>query len=787
MTFLAPWFLVGLVSVAIPLVLHLRRSQRAQKMVFSTTQFFDERFIRSARRARVQDLLLMMLRMALLAFFVLALAQPLIRTAGLARVLSMGDGRRLVAIVLDDSASMAVPSSRGVLFERARTGALSVINELSASHGDRATVVLAGQRETGSKVLFAEPTGDLEAVCQAIREVPLTDLATDLVGAIQAGREALGAAEASAGEATRGRREIYVFSDFQETALPAGQFLTEGTRCGLLLVATRPEERTAADLSVDAIQYGAARPMVGVPFTFRVLLTNHGPVPRAAIASLVIANQTVGEKEVQLPAGRCRIVRFTHRFPDPGWHGGHVEVGSGEDGAAEALLADSRRHFALHVEDRLRILAINGAPSQLPARDELFFLRLALNVRPDETASPAGEQTAGAPIAVDEVTADQVTFTRLRGFPLVVMANVADLSPQALDALEQYVDQGGSLMVALGDRVNAGAYNTWVGEHRLHGGLLPGRLGRLLTAQAEESVPLGGEVEGAGFIAAIDEKHPVLAGFGTGSLGSLASVRFTSRYEIEPDKGEVLMRGPSGMALLLERSFGQGRVMLFAATLDRDWTDFPLQPTYVPWLYRIASYLGQEQAGRANFVRTGEVVSLPASTTEPHQLQVDKPDGTVGYGGPDLRDSSATTASAFTETEHAGLYAVRSAGQPDTAPARFLFAANVPPEESGRRYLEREELLTIAAPDVPLAYVDEPESVAEAGTLVRHGYGVWDLLLCVALLAALVEPWVANRLSKRRAARAADAMDRRDLLPAEQRPSAPSQRETTADEVSVRA
>src|SRR5688500_135949 len=108
--FLAPWFLIGLAAAAIPLVLHLRRSTKHKKIVFSTTRFFDEQFLRSARRAQLQDKALMGLRIALLALFVLALAQPLIKLPGLARLMA---GRRDVAIVLDDSASMSIQDDQG--------------------------------------------------------------------------------------------------------------------------------------------------------------------------------------------------------------------------------------------------------------------------------------------------------------------------------------------------------------------------------------------------------------------------------------------------------------------------------------------------------------------------------------------------------------------------------------------------------------------------------------------------------------------------------------------------
>jgi len=770
LTFLAPWFLLGLLSVTIPLILHLRRSRRTQKIVFSTTQFFDEDFIRSARRARIQDILLMMLRMALLAFFALALAQPLVRSKGLAGLLGLGGDARRVGIVLDDSASMGALSERGVLLERAKAGALVVLDELSPARGDKATVVLAGRRETGPKTLFDEPTADIEALRRAVEEVALSDLATDLAGAIRTAAQSLGVADASPGSGVRGGAEIYVFSDFQESALPAGRSLALRPGAGLLLVSAQPRTRVTAEVSVDVIQYGAARPMLGVPFAFRAALTNHGAAPCTAEVSLIVDDKATSRKEVQMPAGRARIVRFTHRFAKPGWHSGRIEIAPSE-GAADALVVDNRRHFALFVEERLRVLAVNGAPSEIAARDELFFFRLALSVQPDD-AAPAGAATATAPVIVDQISPAELTLPRLGDSRLVILANVSNLSPSALEALEHYVDRGGNLAITLGDRVDPKAYNAWVGEHRLHGGLLPGRLTKLIETSDEDAALPAQAPEDAGFIASVNEKHPALAGFGAGDLGSLSSVRFTRRYEIEPDRADVLMRGPSGEALLVERRFGQGRVMLFASTIDRDWTSFPLQPTYVPWLYRMVSYLAAQRTGRANFVRTGEVVALPASTTQSQPLQITRPDGASGYAEPDPRDPAATAANVFTDTERAGVYTVRSAGGAETGPPQLLFAANTPPEESDPRPLDREELEMAVGPDTPLAMIDEPESVTEAGRLARQGHGLWDVLLGVALLAALVEPWIANRLSRRRAAQVADVMNRRDVLPAAERGAA---------------
>src|ERR1700687_2543889 len=89
-TFLSPLFLLGLLSAAIPLIIHLSRSRRTKKMRFSTTRFFTDQFLRSYRMSRLKELLLLACRMALFALLAMALARPLIMPKGAAAMTSGG-------------------------------------------------------------------------------------------------------------------------------------------------------------------------------------------------------------------------------------------------------------------------------------------------------------------------------------------------------------------------------------------------------------------------------------------------------------------------------------------------------------------------------------------------------------------------------------------------------------------------------------------------------------------------------------------------------------------------
>ncbi len=114
--FLSPLYLIGLLSAAIPLVIHLSRSRRTKKMRFSTTRFFTEQFLRSYRMSRLKELLLLACRMALFALLAMALSRPLFMPKGPAA--TAGSGARTVILVLDDSASMGYAEEGVTLFRR---------------------------------------------------------------------------------------------------------------------------------------------------------------------------------------------------------------------------------------------------------------------------------------------------------------------------------------------------------------------------------------------------------------------------------------------------------------------------------------------------------------------------------------------------------------------------------------------------------------------------------------------------------------------------------------------
>jgi hypothetical protein len=739
LTFLTPLFLVGALSAAIPLVIHLSRSRRTKKMRFSTTRFFTDQFLRSYRMSRLKELFLLACRMALFFFLAVALARPLVLPKGQSAFLG---GSRNVVLVIDNTASMGQVEDGTPIFEKARSAARDVLAGLKP--GDTAAIVLAGRRDAGPELPIPQPTDNLDDVRQALNDVTVLPLATDLSGAVAR-------AEALAKGGNASSKEVYVFSDLQDAGWEESSDGPGGSDVAITFVQVKPHKRD--NVAITAVQYGAARPMVGVPFEIKPYVGFLGDRGDATVRLVVDGNE-VSRRKVERPSrGSWATPRFHHTFTKGGWHSGFVEV------LDDVLPLDNRRYFAFPIIDSVKVLAVNGAPASVPHLDELAYLRAALTATADES----GE----SPIQMDAISPAELggrPLAELKKYPLIFVANVESLPASVVERLEEYVDGGGRLFVTLGDKVRASSYNEYLGNpsHR-HGGLLPGKL-----------VKVQGDPAGSATVAAVadvDTDHPALSAFGDPRSGNLMLARFKAFWEVErPPDAAVLMRvrrddGPgAGYPLLLEKEFGRGRVMLFASTIDADWTNFPVRPSFLPWAHRLVGHLAQE-GGRQPTALTGEEVASPLPAEGSLPVTVTRPDGKPAFPVP-ARDDPARLVLA--DTTLAGIYTFTRSDRPER-PA--LVAVNLPSDESNPLTLDESlpdrfpeiadepdaSKRTLAGlrkllPNHPaelVQYVDEPARAADVAAGTRRGVKFWDVLLVLVLVIALVEPWLANRITAR--------------------------------------
>ncbi len=153
--------------------------------------------------------------------------------------------------------------------------------------------------------------------------------------------------------------------------------------------------------------------------------------------------------QVKLAPHEKGQVLFTHAFDTPGSH--VVEVFAD----ADPLKADNSFLASIPVRDKVPVLLVNGDPSVEPMKGETDFAEIAL------AAVQRGACRTGRS-AFDESRCAPRNWIakRLSESAVVIMANVRKLTDDQLRGLEDFVKNGGGLLIFAGNRVDSGWYNT---------------------------------------------------------------------------------------------------------------------------------------------------------------------------------------------------------------------------------------------------------------------------------------------------------------------------------------
>jgi hypothetical protein len=198
-----------------------------------------------------------------------------------------------------------------------------------------------------------------------------------------------------------------------------------------------------------------------------------------------------------------------------------------------------------------------------------------------------------------------MTTDELAGFAAIVLAGTRGFDRRGRDLVERFVSGGGALLVVAGPDVDADAPARIFTEIRLRAGL------------NAASSPIS--------FAPTDARHPIFRPFGP-LVANLGQVRFSHSVRIEEAPGaQVLARFSSGGPALLEYEHGRGRLLYFASDLNRVWNDFPVHPTFVPFVQETLRYLTMAREEPREYVVADVpsgvvpepgVIALPVARTE---------------------------------------------------------------------------------------------------------------------------------------------------------------------------
>jgi hypothetical protein len=145
MSFLTPLFLLGGLAIVGPILFHLIRRNTRERFTFSSLMFLRPEPPRLTRKSRLEDILLLLARCALLALLAFAFARPFFKE--LVSPDQNPNASRRTVLLVDVSASM----QRAGLWDKAMAKAETVIEKTKS---DGSLAILAFGDETKALLRF---------------------------------------------------------------------------------------------------------------------------------------------------------------------------------------------------------------------------------------------------------------------------------------------------------------------------------------------------------------------------------------------------------------------------------------------------------------------------------------------------------------------------------------------------------------------------------------------------------------------------------------------------------
>ena len=670
MVFLTPLFLIGLLAALIPVAIHLIRREKPPKVMFSTIRFLKKTSKKLVLFQHLQQIALLLLRAAVIVLLVLAFARPLLNQS-VARLLD-ADPQSAV-ILLDLSMSMRWQDN----FDQAKAEALAVVDRLSGgdelgliAFSGAAEVVRELDTEGGQLRELIESFG--EPGFGSTRYYPNLRLADQML-------------EDSRYE----NRAIYLISDFQEVGLQGADEswkLAPGVALYLIDVGSADSEnlvltdvRSPEQLLEDSAQQ---KILARVRSTGTQYLEN-GEV------SLSLNGQMLDLRPVDLTDRSEQVVTFAVDFEAEGDYVGEIRV------AGDDFADDNAYYFTVDVLPKINVLLVNGEASDNWFDDEGHWFGLAVS------------STDSSPFSLETIDPSEFSAAAMRQSDVVALLNVGELTSSQAAALSEYVVNGGSLLIAPGDRVDERVFNQQLGE------ISPARL---------EQVGLLGRDDYL-VIADYDRRHPILR-----PLGSDWSARFQGHWRLTPSEdAKVLMQFDNTEAALVEKDVGEGKILLFASSLDLEWNNLALQGLFLPFVHETLRHLVRSEAGQSAY-EIGDSINLAQFVSDAEVAVRDANGRSVSLEANNLQ--RATSPGLFTATSGA---------------VSSRYVVNILPEESNFTRVATSTLYdAVVNPDTSPLQSREAQT-AQLIEELESPQRLWWWILTLVMVLLLVEVLVANR------------------------------------------
>jgi hypothetical protein len=533
-------FLAAAGAVSIPILIHLLMRPRARTVTIGTLRFLKLALKETTRRRKVRRWLLLALRMAAILLLALLFARPYFSSFE-------GAGRdREVIVLVDQSGSMSAISGGQTLFNLAQTSARKILRDLP--EGTKAHLGYFDDRGV---------TPSAEAKVDSKRQPGYAG--TDFGPALNWARDIFVTSD-------RKYRKVYLLTDLQRTGQHAA---CKNFPADAEIEVVELGKPPTSNLAVEKAEVAHPTIRGKEPISLSASVSNAGFMP-AHNVQVRLRLESVGVKTVEqsktisVAAGGAEPIVFSIPIDRPGLYQGYVEVA-----ADDGFPADNRRWVAFEARSAEKLLLVDGEPGSTVFGNETYYLEAALRL------DLPGKTSDLTPFEPERLAFEKGShLPDLSHYQAIVLCNVEGLEPNDAARLREYVGAGGRLVIFTGGKVQPAGYASLA-----QAGLLPGTVEGVCDS-------------GVYRFQMWNKDHPIFQPLSDPQQGDLRRIVFRKITRLKPAAdAKILVAESRGNPLLLEKSLGRGKILLFASPADREWGDWPQSRLFVPIVHQFVGYL----------------------------------------------------------------------------------------------------------------------------------------------------------------------------------------------------
>lgn len=710
------WMMLGWGFAAlIPIAIHLLRQRRQTVVPWAAMQLLLQVIHQQSRSSKLQQLILLLLRIAVLVLLAVALARPFFAGESRSDEVVTARSSKLWILVLDTSYSMGYQTEGSSRIEKAKRYLAEKVSNSQA--GDAFALVTI---DTPSRAVIGSPTFDSQNTLIQLQRLDETACGSDLIAALDLVDDVI--RDSGSNPNMPQEIEVVIASDLGRDAWSLQP--EDRSMVTLAKIAQRANiqlesfgEQQIKNCAVEACMPSTYRPLVGEEMSLDVTVACYGDAVQQLPVQLQLNGQVIASTKVDLDVNARRQIQFKLTMRTAGE--GVLSVIIPDDN----LMADNRFDVVVEASQGHNTLIVqSGSVSRNPWKLALLSQVASLSDLEESQLR-----------TVSELSWDTLNWS---DWDTLVLDDIS-LSPGQLDRLASFATAGGSVVICWGKQQSL---------NRL----------QALSSSLLSSVGFkfrGMSNEGDWSIDPLEYQSPVIAPFAGFPNSGLLTTPIFRYWQIETSDPTLItdIGLNSGEPFLVRKRLGSGWIAsILSAPEDGQgtptqsgWNAMTTWPSFLPLAQLLIKTLA-ESGPSITAASTGQPIAdiLPLFS-DATQIKLLKPDQSSVTIAASRLQSNSQASWIYSDTFARGIYRIK-----EPVEAQRAFAVNINPEQSSLDSLTA-TAITARLPQRQSAAVENPrsnlnDSVNQDDRLARVALS----LLLVVLLSESTLAWWLGRQSQ---------------------------------------